>query len=465
MTSSEQGGRGRGRGGRGRGSYKQTTIPDFKLSSKPGFNQGSSSRNPFTSKSPGSQSGTFANVLGTPVPPPFKKPVQDFVIYLKDSDKQFFTNPIHLAKQYFEFDQEFPIVNRKKREYYEAILLETNSVKITHVNKNPGTCGKPEIQFSKCFIVEPLSLKNWGVNPNSVNFLPQYKEEYTYWDYIDAWTKAFLYQNSYNTHTWWFRFDSLKEPSVVLKDLPHWFYNWFIKFGPEEDFFHEKIQPIYKEFRAVHPKHLDDPAPIKNAILMRFLGHYSIPWIFQWSYTVGSHNNLSILARDLFYKWWPKYEFDELIPQMHLDINAYKEYNLYVKEEEEARKAETFMNQEFKIPSAAALKKKYVDASPAEIKEKMLKAFIAHLGFLDDDSMSISSKATSRAPSINLEVENEQDEEKEESEDFNENEDMEKYMGMSWADQVEAAIALSKVKKEKAEDSKGKGTKGVGPSG
>ncbi|KAM7465643.1 hypothetical protein LguiB_013205 [Lonicera macranthoides] len=197
---------------------------------------------------------------------------------------------------------------------------------------------------------------------------------------------------------------------------------------------------------------------------MRFLGHYFIPWIFQWSYTVGSHNNLYILARDLFYKWWPKYEFDELIPQMHLDLNAYKEYNLYVKEEEEARKADAFMNQEFKIPSAAALKKKYVDASPAEIKEKMLKAFIAHLGFLDDDSMSISSKATSRAPSVNLEAENEQDEEKEESEDFNENEDMEKYMGISWADQVEAAVALSKVKKEKAEDSKGKGTKGVGPA-
>ncbi|KAM7496906.1 hypothetical protein LguiA_021320 [Lonicera macranthoides] len=93
------------------------------------------------------------------------------------------------------------------------------------------------------------------------------------------------------------------------------------------------------------------------------------------------------------------------------------------------------MHQEFKIPSAAEIKKKYVDASPAEIKEKMLKAFTAHLGFLDDDSMSISSKATSKAPSVNLE-------EEEEENDFDENEDVKKYMGMFRADQVEAAIGI-----------------------
>ena len=42
-----------------------------------------------------------------------------------------------------------------------------------------------------------------------------------YWDYIEAWKKAFYYQNSYNTHLWFFRFKALKEPSVVLKELPH----------------------------------------------------------------------------------------------------------------------------------------------------------------------------------------------------------------------------------------------------
>ncbi|KAM7472464.1 hypothetical protein LguiA_010647 [Lonicera macranthoides] len=114
------------------------------------------------------------------------------------------------------------------------------------------------------------------------------------------------------------------------------------------------------------------------------------------------------------------------------------------------------MHQEFKIPSAAAIKKKYVDASPTEIKEKMLKAFIAHLGFLDEDNMLVSSKTTSKPPSINLE-------EDEENEDFNENEDMEKYMGMSWADQVEASMAMNKIKKEKGDKDKGKGTNPAGP--
>ncbi|KAM7474667.1 hypothetical protein LguiB_021910 [Lonicera macranthoides] len=71
------------------------------------------------------------------------------------------------------------------------------------------------------------------------------------------------------------------------------------------------------------------------------------------------------------------------------------------------------MNQEFKIPTIASIKKKFPNASPEEIKKKMVKAFISQLGFLDDDDTSPSSKA----PSINLE---------DLEENYDENEDMEK---------------------------------------
>ena len=102
-----------------------------------GLNRASSSRGSPVSKQ--EEGSSFSDVLKVPVIPPLKKPFQDFVIYLQESDKRLFSNPYALSKQYFENDQEFPILNQKTRDYYEAILKETGSFKITHVNLNPGS--------------------------------------------------------------------------------------------------------------------------------------------------------------------------------------------------------------------------------------------------------------------------------------------------------------------------------------
>ena len=80
---------------------------------------------------------------------------------------------------------------------------------MTHVNLNPGS-RYTNIQFSKAFIIGALSLREWGVNPNKPRILNHVRMEYNYWDYIDAWSKAFFYQNTYNTHIWFFRFEALK---------------------------------------------------------------------------------------------------------------------------------------------------------------------------------------------------------------------------------------------------------------
>lgn len=165
--------------------------------------RGSSSKvSPYSKSTSSKQDGSpsFSLVLKIPAVAPFKKPFQEFVIFLQESDKSLFSNPNALAKQYFELDQEAPVINQKTREYYEAILKETNSIKVSHVNLNPGS-RNAEIQFSKSFILGALSLQEWGVNPNKPCILNYCRMEYNYWDYVDAWSKAFFYQNSYNTHT------------------------------------------------------------------------------------------------------------------------------------------------------------------------------------------------------------------------------------------------------------------------
>ena len=104
MILSSQRGRGRGRNSNPRG----------------GLNRASSSRGSPISKQ--EEGASFSEVLKVPVIPPFKKPFQDFVIHLQESDKRLFSNPQALSKQYFETDAEFPIINQKTRDYYEAIL-------------------------------------------------------------------------------------------------------------------------------------------------------------------------------------------------------------------------------------------------------------------------------------------------------------------------------------------------------
>ena len=63
---------------------------------------------------------------------------------------------------------------------------------------------------------------------------------------------------------------------------------------------------------------------------MRFLGQYNIPWIFQWSFTIGNKDNCFMLTRELFYKWWPKFEYSDILKEIKKDIAAYDEYNKYV---------------------------------------------------------------------------------------------------------------------------------------
>jgi hypothetical protein len=167
------------------------------------------------------QDSSYTEALKTPICQPLKKSVIYKVLYLSEKDRRLFGQPNTLAQLYLELDQEFPIINRKTREYYEAILKETNSIKFVHVNLNPGA-RISEIQFSKAFINGFLSFSDWGVNPNKARILKFYQMEYTYWDYIEAWSKAFLYQNSYHTHSWWIRLDGFKWPSIEdFKIIPH----------------------------------------------------------------------------------------------------------------------------------------------------------------------------------------------------------------------------------------------------
>lgn len=66
---------------------------------------------------------------------------------------------------------------------------------------------------------------------------------------------------------------------------------------------------------------------------MCFLGQYQIPWIWQWSFTVANRHRLYIIVWDLYYKWWTKFQYLDIIKEISKDIQTYVEYNYYVEQE------------------------------------------------------------------------------------------------------------------------------------
>ena len=94
-------------------------------------------------------------------------------------------------------------------------------------------------------------------------------------------------------------------------------------------------------------------------------------------------------------------------------------------------------NQEFRTLTVASLKKMYPNASPQDIKKKMLKALASQLDQLnDDDFMSTSSTTPSATQDKTESLPAKDDDEDEDNNLENLNENMEDYMG-SWLNKLE----------------------------
>ncbi|KAM7459712.1 hypothetical protein LguiA_036706 [Lonicera macranthoides] len=398
--------------------------------------------------------GTFKEALKEEVQVALKKPQQDFVLYLQKGDQRFAMNPGTIAQRYFENNMDFPLISGKTREYYEAILKDTDSVVFTHMNRNVGSFN-PEIAFSKAFIKGVISIEEWGLNPNKAQALQTHYSDdrnaprfYNYWDYIDAWKKAFLYQNQYNSHTWFFRIDKLKSDDSYLESLPHWFFQWFILNGPEIDIFPNNLFELFNAYSKNHPKLLiKEQHPITNFDLLHFLTNYHIPWIFQWNYnTTTRSNGLFLLVRDYYYKWWPKFDTTELIVQIKKNLFEFLEINTKSAEDDAFLKKQVMEKSEFKTPSLASLKEKFPNTPIKELKAKILQNLASQLD-MDEDFMSVSQDSKSEVKSepsnqlVNID-----------DDDFAEpNEDMTTHMGR-WLASLYEDSTTPPVKKDKGKN-------------
>ncbi|KAL5165928.1 F-box/kelch-repeat protein [Glycine soja] len=180
-----------------------------------------------------------------------------------------------------------PTTILKTRTFYELILVDSNSVSIKHF-KDPKD--QTLNTHSTIQILKVLQPRHFGsdLNKGKRFSVPFDLVGYTYWDYVDAWTKVFWHQNTRFKHSWLIYFKT-----NTIYNFPNWFLQWWDFFGPIPEIFPETESRI--------------PADLK------YFSSFALSWIFSWQHT--------------FVKWWTQFDSFKADPeQVKLWFQSHPEF-------------------------------------------------------------------------------------------------------------------------------------------
>jgi len=185
---------------------------------------------------------------------------------------------------------------RKSQKFYELILVDTQSVSITHTYDKHHSS---QILYSKCIFRKIITAQEWK-NPFeerkfSITFTPQ---TFNYNDYKTAWYRAFLLMP--NIHSWFFNFHE-----QCPNTFPVWFYHWWTMFGGLTMLFPVEAQDgwLYWNQTATNIElYMRD---------VQFFKQFNVAWIFGWEYRLQHflpHPYPLSLVRIYKVKWWSEFK-------------------------------------------------------------------------------------------------------------------------------------------------------------
>jgi hypothetical protein len=107
----------------------------------------------------------------------------------------YLTNPSDGAQQHFAPPDQYKTI-----QYYQNILQQEGSAVISTLYDKFSI--ERRVLNHKIQIVKFTSLKSWGSHPFLLKSLKNHPIKYSYYDYIDAWSKILLHQNENMSHSW-----------------------------------------------------------------------------------------------------------------------------------------------------------------------------------------------------------------------------------------------------------------------
>ncbi|KAL5159475.1 hypothetical protein HKD37_15G043786 [Glycine soja] len=150
-------------------------------------------------------------------------------------------NPFKATAKAFPTGFHFkPTAINNSRTLYELILVDSNSVSIKHF-KDPKD--QTLNTHSTIQILKVLQPRHFGsdLNKGKKILVPFDPIGYTYWDYVDAWTKFFWHQNTRFKHSWLIYFKT-----NTIYNFPNWFLQWWDFFGLILEIFLEQRHAFVK---------------------------------------------------------------------------------------------------------------------------------------------------------------------------------------------------------------------------
>ncbi|KAG5599610.1 hypothetical protein H5410_030980 [Solanum commersonii] len=218
------------------------------------------------------QSDTFASIAKEDIDDikSFEKVSKREIIFLLENfEIQSKEEPWKIFQRYLINELYFLGESYKTRSYYETILINIDSVEFQHFSRYNT------------------------------------RENFTYWDYINAFEKELYYNNERHKHTWFIKICA----KIFAKSIPNWFLNWWSYNGPMTKIFPDPFLKLYKEWVKVSPDlnelyHADHICCIEQ---IYFFIEFSIPWIHKWTPEVGfTEEKIPCLYRTFYNNFWDK---------------------------------------------------------------------------------------------------------------------------------------------------------------
>ncbi|KAG5569980.1 hypothetical protein H5410_059746 [Solanum commersonii] len=139
----------------------------------------------------------------------------------------------------------------------------------------------------------------------SLNKVPT---SFTYWNYINAFSKILYYNNERHKHTWFVKLCA----KIFAEPIPNWFLNWWSYHGPIIKILPDPFLKLYKEWVKIFPDlnnlyHTDHICYIEKIEQIYFFIEFSIPWIHKWTSKVDyTEEQIPCLYRTYYNNFWDK---------------------------------------------------------------------------------------------------------------------------------------------------------------
>ena len=174
-----------------------------------------------------------------------------------------------------------------------------------------------KIIYQSVYINTPISEKDWGDHPSSYRSLKGFDIPFSCYDYIDAWSKFFLYQSANMDHSWFISFDCENSGGI----LPLWFVKWWFRFGLLLEVLPLQLIESFNLFKSCFKV---DKYGLKFPLILHFTKQFKLPWILRWQNVIVG----DFVERHWCVKWWDKFNFNPIFQKVKLMIQAHKAQNL-----------------------------------------------------------------------------------------------------------------------------------------